>query len=368
MENVFSNPSAISFKDWLFLKTDKLPALAFYFLSKKNSTSPRFFPLFNEMKNLRIVVVKGTRFRYFDRIQIKLLRILVSITYPKTKSYNWVFDVGYLLDKKPLTNQVLNLDDPEYSLAELNRIKAWEQKVINCNFKNVIIVTSEYTKSYLSKSGVKSEIFVIYQGYSKNNDLTPGKFRNFSIVYASPYIYSSNDKKFRVNSHWSVDLFISKIIPKIIEMDSNIDLYLIGRMGESSKDFLNKFSNVKLMGLLPINETSQVLAKCHVGLYPRTYDTYRQSQKITEYIGANLPIVTFSLTDSDLVQKLDIGICVDIGAVNKFAEAIISLKKSKKKVEEYESRICSIKNDFSWSHLGARFDEIISNKDKNLRK
>jgi hypothetical protein len=214
---------------------------------------------------------------------------------------------------------------------------------LNCNFRNVIIITSEFTKSYFVKNGVRSKIFVIPQGYSKSSTSLPQKFGNFSIVYASPYIYSKNDAKFSINSHWSVDLFVSRIIPRMVELDPNIDIYLIGRTGSVTRSFLKKFSNGKLMGLLPINQTSQLLAKCHIGLYPRTYDSNRQSQKITEYIGAGLTIVTFNLIDSNLVQELNRGISVDVGAVDKFVESIINFKKSVRKRQKYEIRINEIK-------------------------
>ena len=361
MTNEFMNLNCISWLRWIFLKSDNLPAVTFYFISRKNSTSPRFFPLYNQMKNLRIVLIKGTRYRYFDRVQLKLTRILISLTYKKVVMYDWVLDSGFT-QNNPMTNQIINLDDPDYSTLEIRDIKHWENKILNRRLRSIIVVTSEYTKSYLLENGVSSEVHILPQGYTYSSGLDSKKFNRFSVVYSSPYIYSRLDKKFRSNSHWSVDLFIRQIIPKLIKADPFIDIVLIGRIGNSTRKFIENFQSVKLMGLVSVERSSQILSQCHLGLYPRTYDSYRQSQKISEYIGAELPVVTFNLTDASLVSDLHIGICVEKEDVEEFLIAIQLLKNSEELLKSYQKRIQEIKKFYSWTTLAQYFDELLLNK------
>jgi len=313
------------------------------------------------MKNLRIVIIKGTKFRYFDRLQLKLIRILISLTYKKVVMYRWVLDSGFT-QNNPITNQVINLDDIHYSLLEIRNIKNWEDKILNRGLRSIIVVTSKYSKSYLLENGVRSELYVLPQGHTNFVNLDSKKFERFSVVYSSPYVYSELDKKFRSNALWNVDVFIQQIIPKLIEADPSIDIVLTGRIGKSTKKFLESFPSVKTIGLLSIKRSSQVLSQCHIGLYPRTHDAYRQSQKISEYIGAELPVVTFNLIDASLVSDLDIGICVEKEDIEGFIIAIQLLKNSEKLLKSYQKRIQQIKNFYSWTTLAQHFDELLLDK------
>ena len=54
--NYITNINALHWFAWTKVKSDNLPVLAFYFLSRKNATSPRYLPLLNQMKKIRIVV------------------------------------------------------------------------------------------------------------------------------------------------------------------------------------------------------------------------------------------------------------------------------------------------------------------------
>jgi glycosyltransferase involved in cell wall biosynthesis len=334
----------------------KFPALTFFFLSRRNSTSPRFFPLFNEMKSLQIVLVKGTRWGKLDYLQLKAMDFLEKITQEKQSKYDWVITSNYIKKSKFGPNVVLNIDDPLYTELEIKNIISWEKELIFDAKRSVIIVTSETIKSYLKKSGIKSPIFIIEQGFTDNSLVFPYKNKNFSLIYSSPYIDSKGDKH---GNHptWGADLFIKEIIPKIIRADSSIEIHLIGRVGKEANSYLREYSQVKLHGLVNFLENSEILKRAHVGLYPRQFDNNRRVQKIYEYIGANLPIVTFDLEDTKPVVELGVGI--SINSVDDFVNAIIKLKSDHELYAKFCGNILKIKNNYSWQTLASRFDQLI---------
>jgi len=332
------------------------PALTFFFLSRRNSTSPRFFPLFNEMKSLQIVLVKGTIWGKLDYLQLKAMNFLEKITERKQSKYDWIITSNYIKKSKFGTNVALNIDDPLYTEFEIKNIISWEKELIYNSKKSVIIVTSDTTKSYLKKSGIKSPIFIIEQGFTDNSFSLPSKNKNFSLIYSSPYIDSKGDKH---GNHptWGADLFIKEIIPKIIKVDSSIEIHLIGRVGKVAKSYLKEYSQVRLHGLVNFLENSEILKRAHVGLYPRQFDNKRRIQKVFEYIGANLPIVTFDLEDTKPVVELGVGISVN--SVDDFVNAIIKLKSDHELYEKICGNILKIKNNYSWQTLASRFDQLI---------
>jgi glycosyltransferase involved in cell wall biosynthesis len=354
--NEFSNPNTISWFKWVFYKNESLPAITYFFLSKRNATSARFFPLFDEMKSVRIVLLKGTYIRKFDRIQLLLFRLFIRVTSFKQKRYKWMLTTDAFTFKTKC-NQILNLDDPSYSFDEINKISNWEENLNKQGFKTLIITTNLLTKEYLFTSGVVSPIHIIEQGFRFSNVNSTNKFKNFSCVYSSPYIHAKGDKQERHPS-WGVDKFISVIIPDIIKKDPTIDIHLIGRLGKHAKKSCQNYSQVHLHGLKSINGNFEILSRCHLALYPRDFDNRRQVLKIYEYMGAGLPIVGFDLVDTSKVREFNSGILVD--KLEEFSSAVLNLKKNKVMYEEKKVNIENFRKLYNWQVLAKRYDKLIS--------
>lgn len=354
-ENNFTNFNVLSWKKWLKIQSDSLPVLTFYFLSSKNSTSPRFFPLLNQMQSVRIVLFKGTRFGKFDYFQIKLVRIFIRLTHHKQNKYRWIF----VTDTKVASfsvNQILNIDDPLYNQDETKKILIWEKKLKSNHRQGVIITTNETTQKYFSDLRIESKIIIIEQGHSKNINMGNNKFEEFTFVYSSPYIDAYGDKHGH-HSTWGVDLFIKEIIPRLIKNDPLISIHLIGHVGNNAYKYLSNLDQVTLHGYRNIEDNYSLLTKCSVALYPRTIDNKRRVIKIYEYIGANLPIVAFNLEDTKPVTELNVGISVD--TVDDFVSAVSRMKADRELYSFFLDNLKLIQNRYSWDVLAKKFDELI---------
>ena len=355
--NYITNINALHWFAWTKVKSDNLPVLAFYFLSRKNATSPRYLPLLNQMKKIRIVVCNGTRFGKLDFFQLKLFKVFIKLTHHKQKKYEWIMVTDTEVAKKS-TNQILNIDDPLYSQEEIIKIKKWEMKLKEENKKSVIIVTNGTTEKYLLDSGSKSKVFIIEQGHSKNYNTRTEKFKDFTFVYSSPYIHVFGDKHAN-HPTWGVNLFIEKIIPELIKNDPLISIHLIGHMGKNARKFLNNFDQVTMHGYKTIEENYELLKKCHVALYPRTIDNNRRVLKIYEFIGANLPIIAFDLEDTKPVKELNIGLSVE--TIAEFVLAVLRIKNDGELYSNFQKNLISIQNKYSWESLADKYDNLITN-------
>ena len=359
--NKFTSSNVISWKNWLKIDHDDRPALAFFFLSRKNAPNARYLPLLNQMQNVRIVLFEGSRFGKLDYFHLKLFKIFIKKTHYKQKNYNWILITDTQVADMT-TKQILDIDDPTYTQRELNDIQLWEKKLKMNGTRGVIVVTNETTRKYFLDSKLSSDIFIIQQGHSSKKITDVQKFKNFSVVYSSPYIDAVGDKH---GNHptWGVDIFIKKIVPKIIENNPNISIHLIGNVGNNAYKFLEKYHQVIMHGYKSIDDNYRLLLKCHVALYPRTFDNKRRVLKIYEYIGAILPIVTFDLEDTKPVKELDVGICVK--TVDEFIEAVSSITKNYKIYSYFQKNLKSLTHDYSWTWLAQEYDTLITNDFSN---
>jgi hypothetical protein len=354
--NSFSNPNAIHWLRWLFKKYDFLPGITFYFISQRNATSPRFFPLLDQMRSVRIVFIRGSKFRKLDVFFLKFLKIFIYFNVSKINRYHWFLAPIGLVNPNLRINQVLNLDDPLYNEAEMATLLDWEDFLKSTNFEGKIVTTNVTTKQYLEDKGIISSVHIVEQGYNGIEMGEIKKFETFSCVYSSPYIDAGNDKQ---SNHptWGATEFLKVIVPKIIEKDSNIDIHIIGRMGPDAKNLIKDYPQVKLHGLRSFRENNLIMAKCHLGIYPRKIDNGRRVQKIYEYMGVDLPIVSFLLEDTKSVIELDIGVCVT--EEEQFVEEIIEMKNNPGKLNYFLDQIAIQKGNYSWTFLAKKYDTLI---------
>jgi glycosyltransferase involved in cell wall biosynthesis len=355
-KNQFSNSNVESWIKWVFRSKDHLPSVSVYFLSKRYSTSPRFFPLYNNSKNIRIILFKGSIIPALDWITLKFLRVFELMFYLKFRKYKWVF--RFSPKKLGATNEILNFDDPEYTETENKMILTWEKSLLNKNLKTKIICTTHYTKQYLTNLELKSQIEVLPQGHSSNNiqqkNLLERSKRPLKLVYASPYIDVEGDLHFG-HINWDASNLIENIWKKVSKLEI-FQLHLIGQVGQNAKAKLSG-TNVIFHGLVSIEDCTTILSGCDLALYPRLFDNKRQAQKIIEYIGAGLPILSFNHIDCRIVQDENVGIVVETN--EEFVAKLLNLEENRKMLNFYSTNSKTISQKYSWKSLALIHDQFV---------
>ena len=349
----FNNSNAVSFTVWVRMSSDPLNSVAFTFISRRNSTSARYFPLLSHTKKTRIVAIYGSKLAKTDRISLLIFRLLKIAFKRRCKRYAWYHETSPQ-DRLFSTNEILHLDDPTYSDKELSRLRMWEKGLKDKNLKAQIICTNSYTKDWLEKELHYAQVLIIEQGFSRS-ELELNKFKDFTCVYSSPYIHYTGDAHGEHTTWGCVTLF-DEIIGPLNSTAPDIKFHLIGELGKEAKVKLSSFSNTYSHGLVSQSTNQEIIERCHVGIYPRTFDHRRSMKKIFDYIGAGIPIVTFDLIDSEIVKKRDLGLVVN--SSTEFVEAVIALYKDKSLYNQIAKNTLNERGNFFWSVLAEKLETL----------
>jgi glycosyltransferase involved in cell wall biosynthesis len=341
---------------WIFISKDVYPAIAFLFIGRRNPTNVRFLSLYRETKTVRVVYMRGSRFKGVDRVYLRFFQQLINLSYAKIRRYEWFNYLALPNRLQSEQNGLLQIDDPEYTPEEKQKIKNWERRQSVKGKKSVIVCTNDFTKEWLNSFLLHTTVEVVEQGFIKDScTLNSNKFINFSCVYSSPFVHYLGDKH-ENHKMWGAKILIDEIIPSVYKRDKNIEFHIIGSIGKHAFKALELFPNVVFHGLQSPEETMKILSKCHLGIYPRMTDNYRRVLKIYEFIGAEIPIVTFELEDTRIVREEDLG--VSVSSVSEFVEGILELKNNKSKYDQKLRKIRRARFGRSWAEQGKKIDYI----------
>ena len=356
MSNKFDNENVIPWYLWILGRKSKSRGVVVYFLSRRYGTSPRFFPLYNALRQTDIILFRGSRFPLVDRFYLKLLPYFIICFKHKLEKYDYFIALNSNPNLVISTNMILNLDDPMYSADELASIKNWENSVKNRGFMSSIVCTTKYIHDYLKSNGVISSISVIPQGHGnlKTSNIRRGSTSsgNLNFVYISPTIDVKGDPH-EGHNMWDASTLLLDIWPKVTA--SNARLHLIGRLGQNASLSLSD-DRIISYGLTSIKKCSKMLPNFDVALYPRVHDNAWLPQKLVEYIGAGLPILAFDLIDTNIVRQLNVGLLVK--KAEEFAQIMNEISSGLVSVNDLRKNSVRVAPDYSWSSLAVKFESI----------
>jgi glycosyltransferase involved in cell wall biosynthesis len=349
------NHNAISFIRWLFVSNDEFKSVVFLFVSKRNANNARYLPLFNETQNIRIVFMTGLRIKYTDVFVMKLFITLIKFFKFKISIYEsiHIFDLNISFKTR---RQILHIDDPSYTLEELSKIRDWESRLRKESKLSNIVCTNNYSKFWLESNSVLSKIYVVEQGFHSVILKDKIEADKFLCVYSSPYIYFGKDK-YAKHTTFGANLLIGSLIPELLKIDPDIEVHLIGQLGKHAKKFLRPYTNVKMHGRVSFEKNIEILSKCSVGIYPRTFDHKRSMLKIFSYIGAGLPIVTFDLIDTAVVKENKLGCSVT--QLDEFIECLVNLKNSRDLLHEFKKNVSEFRVSYDWKSLATKMEILL---------
>lgn len=353
----FLNQNAEPWYRWLCRRSDPLPAVTMYFLSRVNRTSPRFFPLYEDSHCVRVVVVRGLSVPKTDKLILYFVQLLVLVTRKKLASYKVFIDHDFKHGEKILTNTIIQCDDPEYTRDTIEKLIGRTKLLKSQGLKTIVVVTNKFTRDWIETSCPDALPIVIAQGFTQPVNVSAKKFGKFSCVYTSGSIDYKGDRH-QHHPSWSASHLIEEIIPRLVKNYPEIEIHLTGRVGPNAKAALLQFSQVFIHGELSREKNAEILRRCHIGLHPRINDHGWQVQKIAEYIGAGLPIVAYDLLDSILVRELNLGILVTNAF--DFVQAIGKLSMDQQLYSNLVLSIDRARSRYSWVELARQLDATIN--------
>lgn len=358
LRNEFHNRNVEHWAKWIFRRKDHLNGVTVYFLSKRNSTSPRFFPLYENTQNFRIILFRGPKLPYIDNFVLFFLRAFCIIFASKLSRYRWLAIYSEEAILRAKTNVILHIDDPEYSIEELESVQRIIEHQFMLNKKTKLFVTNPYTLTYFESRLENIEIIILPQGYNSFSSISfqSNKPKEFVAVYSSPYIDYIGDKHEK-HTAWNAIHLLNDLIPEINRIDPSIKIRLIGRVGARAKARISELKNVEMCGYVNFEENMKLLGSSSVGLYPRTFDHKRSVQKIYEYAGASLPVVSYNLIDTQIIQDEHWGIVVN--TAQEMIDAIVTLKQNPLELENYRKQISKTNKQYSWRALAERYDREV---------
>ena len=350
------NKNSESFWTWLSRKNDNLVQIVFVFISQLNAQNARNFQLFEASENIRIVYLKGLRLRYSDKFLLKLFRLLINSRKKQIANYKvlHLFSIPSFVSNQ---KQIMHLDDPTYLKSEIDKLIDWERNLVDKKGQPFLICTNSYTKNWFESELKHTKIIIIEQGFRTFNPIEVNQSINFSCAYSSPYTHFGRDKHGN-HSTWGAEILIKEIIPRLNKLDPNIEIHLIGEIGKHALFELSKCINVHIYGRVSFNENTQIISKCKIGIYPRTFDHKRSILKIFSYIGAGLPVVTFDLVDTRVVKDFELGIAVN--SIDEFVLGVNTLKTNPEIFQRYKANIVDFRPPYSWKNLSNKMNDLIS--------
>jgi|694.fasta_scaffold103710_2 glycosyltransferase involved in cell wall biosynthesis len=350
------NYNSENFFKWIFRRRDELKSIVFVFISQINANNARYYPLFQNTQEVRIVYFIGLPIKYSDRVLLRIFKISQLILKLKIAQYQKIhfFNIDMNFNNEI---QILHMDDPVYSGENIKKINVWAKRNLSKNRLSKIVCTNTFTENWLKINTEFADIVIIEQGFDYLVPLSkPISRTTFICAYSSPYICYGNDKDSNHTTYGAKTLF-DEIIPSLFKLDSTILVYLIGKLGKDAKKAAIKYPNLVLFGQVSAGQNLEILSNCDVGIYPRKFDHKRSVLKIFTYIGAGLPIVTFDLIDTEIVKRKELGFSVSNS--KQFVEKIIELKNTPDLFKVFQANVKLQQEVYSWGYLARKMEKSV---------
>ena len=253
------NDNSENFFKWIFRRNDKLNSVVFLFISRINANNARFSPLFQSTQKIRIIYFPGLPIKYTDQILSRIFTNLQKLLYSKIALYQSIHIFGTDLDFHNQI-QILHIDDPTYSVDEIEQILSWHTHLKN-NLA-IIICSNKYTEKIYKSAIPNIKILIIEQGFH-DVQLLNHKFplTNFSCVYSSPYIHYGLDLH-GADSSWGSSEVIDNIIPLLNNNIPDAQIHLVGEIGKHAREKWKKCKNIYLYGRVDQTTNLEILKKC----------------------------------------------------------------------------------------------------------
>jgi len=212
-----------------------------------------------------------------------------------------------------------------------------------------IITISEQFKNDIQELR-KSRVNYVYNGYPNLfQTIRPEKFQEFTVCFHGNLGYLQDIET------------LSKVAEKLSLLGVNVIT-----IGSGRKENLVKANpSFKHFGRLPLESMAETVAKCHVGLSPRTDEQSSRGSfplKVFEYLGLGMPVVLTPPSEAgDFLKKHGCGVVCETGDVDGIVSAIIRLRDDKINYARMALAAEKASRGLSREELANKFVEIAFN-------
>jgi glycosyltransferase involved in cell wall biosynthesis len=318
---------------------NKAVCLTLWFHGANNVRYTDLFPRLDAV--LRVHKVRVSRHRILRGVQYRLWKALKKkVVYPGalrylSRRYETLLtgDCHQIPAWPKKDSVVVDMDDPVFSPQEI--------RCLNMPQVKAVIVTTKRAKRMLEQLGVQRSIHVIPQGVSVEQ-VDPLKvaeihrrFRqegDIVVGYPAPTLTLSTDGPKRARQGQDDLDFLFAAIEKARESEPKIKLWLMGRISESVKAYVEERKDwIRAFGYVPFPDILSFIASIDLGVYPRTWvqPPARFNLKLAQFMAFGVPVVSTDLDESFILKEAQSGIVCQ--SKDDFTAALVGLARSPEK-------------------------------------
>jgi glycosyltransferase involved in cell wall biosynthesis len=251
---------------------------------------------------------------------------------------------------------VVDVDDTDYS--------AREAELLRLPHVRAYVVTTERAARRFEALGVSKPWHVVPQGVSlrsfsdaRTAEVAARERQGAELVvgYVASLLFVEGDRE-ADHPLYGIEHLL-ELWDEMRERIPGARLWLLGSPSERTRQRLGGRDDVRLFGWLPRQEALAHVAAFDVALYPRPVDAGLQAVKVSEYLGAGVPTVSY---DHDVVEQLrGTGAALLVPGPREFVDAVARLAADPELRAQMSAAALAAARGLDWDELARRYERDV---------
>ncbi|MFI2369175.1 glycosyltransferase family 4 protein [Streptomyces sp. NPDC018833] len=250
---------------------------------------------------------------------------------------------------------VVDMDDPFFTAEEVSLLRSPQVAAI--------VVTNEPAAEHYRELGVQTALRVIGQGVTPTpldsslvqqvrRRRAPGEL---TVGYVAAWHMTGEEAG--PNAAYDTDHLIDEIWPAVRTACPQARLWLVGNIGAALRRKLHSRGDIELVGRVPQTHVASYLAEVDVAVYPRRIQHRRAAVKLSEYIGAGVPVVGYRSVPTELVSCTGAGIVADTR--EEFVRSLVRVLCDTDLRTRLAENAVAAAPDVDWRVLAQRYSDVL---------
>jgi glycosyltransferase involved in cell wall biosynthesis len=298
--------------------------------------------------------------RVLRGVQFRLLRATSRVHDPylfgqaaRTYRHGFITNVRHI--KHVRFPVVVDMDDPFFTVEEVSLLHSPQVAAI--------VVTNEPAADHYRELGVRAPIRVIGQGVASaaierslleqvSRRRVPGEL---TVGYVAAWHMTAEEAG--PNPAYVVDHLVDEVWPAVVTACPHARLWLVGGIGAALRHKLKLRDDIELVGRVPQTHVPSYLAAVDVAVYPRRIQHQRAAVKVSEYIGAGVPVIGYRSVPTDLVTRTGAGIVVDTR--EEFVRNLVCVLRDPALRTRLAKKARAAAPEVDWNVLAQRYSDLL---------